>query len=93
MLLTITAMYQWVFDASNPVVVLLGDHERCQVGRVAGGEDDGEQRPDASQKPRRDSSRTVNVDCRSEQHRPDQPECSEQRELVLWKFQFSSSLL
>ena len=72
-----------VVDAGDLVVVLLGDHERGQVGRVAGREEDGEQRPDVGDEPTGDTSRRVHVHRRAEQHRPNQPERSEQRELVL----------
>ena len=48
---TVRASYQRVVDARDAVVVLLGDHERGQVGRVAGREHDREQRPDARHEP------------------------------------------
>jgi len=72
-----------VTDAADSVVIFLGDHERSQVGRVAGSEEDGEQRPDVGHEPTGDTSRRVHVHGGSEQHWPDEPEGTEQRELVL----------
>jgi len=52
--------YQRVVDARNAVVVLLGDHESSQVGRVAGRENHGEQRPDTGHEPTGHTARTTN---------------------------------
>jgi len=72
-----------VVDADDAVVVFLGNHERGQVGSVAGSEEDGKQRPHVGHEPAGDASRGVHVHRRSEQHRPDQPERTEQRKPVL----------
>ena len=72
-----------VLDARQSVVVLLGDHEGRQVGRIAGREDDGKQGPDVAEETTRHTAWVVHVHCRSEQHRPDEPERSEQREAML----------
>jgi len=72
-----------VVDADDAVVVFLGNHERGQVGSVAGSEEDGKQRPHVGHEPAGDTSRGVHVHRRSEQHRPDQPERTEQRKPVL----------
>ena len=65
------------------VVVLLGDHECSQVGRVAGREDDGEEGPDVGEEPTRHAARVVDAHGGAEQHRPDEPEGAKQGELVL----------
>ena len=63
-----------VLDASQAVVVLLGDHEGGQVGRVAGREDDREQRPDVAEEAAGHAPRIIDIDRSAEQHRPDEPE-------------------
>jgi len=74
--------HRGIINAGDSVVVFLGDHERSEVGRVAGSKEDGEQRPDVGHEPAGDTSRRVHVDGGSEQHCPDEPECTKQRELV-----------
>ena len=69
-------------QADEVVVVLLGDHESGQVGRVARREDDGEERPDVGEEPTRHATRVVDAHGGAEQHRPDEPEGTEQGELV-----------
>ena len=75
--------YHRVVDSCDAVVVLLGDHERSQVGRVAGGEHDREQSPDTGHEATGHAPRIVDTDSGAEQHRPDEPERTEQRKLVL----------
>jgi len=75
--------HRGVVDAGDLVEIFLGDHERGQVCRVAGREEDGEQRPDVGDDPAGDTSRRVHVDRSAEQYRPDEPKRPEQRKLVL----------
>ena len=72
-----------VLDARQTVVVLLGDHEGGEVGRVARREDDGEQRPDVAEEPTGHAPRIIDIHRGTEQHRPDEPEWPEQRETML----------
>jgi len=53
-------VYQRVVDARDAVVVLFSDHERSQVGRVAGREDDGKQSPDTRHEPAGHTATTTN---------------------------------
>ena len=72
----------WVVDAGDAVEVFFGDHERGEVGRVAGSEEDSEQSPDIGHELAGDTSRGVDVHGGTEQHRPDEPERTKQRKLV-----------
>lgn len=63
-------------------MVILGDHEGSEVGRVAGGEHDGEQRPQVAQEPGRGRSGSLHLHRHAEQHDPDKPVDATEREFV-----------
>jgi len=77
-------IYRGVINAADSIVVFLCDHERSEIGSVAGGEEYSEECPYIGHEPAGDASRRVHVDRRSKQHRPDEPERTKQRKLVLW---------
>ena len=51
-----------------------GDHEGRQVGRVDGQKDEGKGGPNVGHEPRRVAARTIDVDCRLKEDRPNQPQ-------------------